>query len=613
MSKALYIRCTLLIASILVFSTTHSQDTLDFHAVKFERQSVTLDESKSEIFLLHSADKNHLIGILTPANEPPSLTFNDQVLPYSKIANGKYLYVVNCTNNEPIKLSVVSKKKTKLLLLGERRISLFVASDGLTVNTYKFIEYGVLFLLLFIGILGSIAYSFLKRKEYLYYALYSFGICIYLYLRLFHINYHATYTNQETEFLNLCTRLIQPLIFSFYILFSIYFLDMKTKYPLGFRVQRSLIAFSVFAFFAMLFSYYLSGTIFYLVYDGYRVILAILSICVVFYFILKRDLLANYLIIGSLILILCQVTAMILTFQNTRLWNLYPLAFIGIGSTLELLFFTMGIIQKSILLVREKSRVQLDLISQLKINESLQKDKEIELERLINEARTQIEKEQKLKVESQIRLQLVEAEMTSLHAQMNPHFLFNSMNSLKRHILKKNTHEAVQYLDKLSILVRNILRFSRKRRIKLHDELENVRLYMELENLRVSTPITFSLQVDPSINTEFIEIPPLLLQPIIENAIWHGHANSDIQNPFIKLAIKRGHEKVIISVEDNGIGRARAANYSSGNNNHNSVATEITTKRVDLINKGRGGFEIIDLYTDDQPSGTKVLITLYEY
>ncbi|MGS0525604.1 sensor histidine kinase [Zobellia nedashkovskayae] len=113
-------------------------------------------------------------------------------------------------------------------------------------------------------------------------------------------------------------------------------------------------------------------------------------------------------------------------------------------------------------------------------------------------------------------------EQSMLRSQMNPHFLFNSLNSIKLYIINNEQKNAVHYLNKFSKLVRKILESSSMREIPLAEELETVDLYMNIENIRFSNEIDFKIRVDKNIDTHTVKIPSLILQPFLENAIWHG-------------------------------------------------------------------------------------------
>ncbi|MBU2997640.1 tetratricopeptide repeat protein [Cellulophaga baltica] len=210
---------------------------------------------------------------------------------------------------------------------------------------------------------------------------------------------------------------------------------------------------------------------------------------------------------------------------------------------------------------------------------------------------------------------LLTLEQTMLRSQMNPHFLFNSLNSIKLYIINNETKNAVYYLNKFSKLVRKILEASTLKEISLSDELETIELYMNIENIRFSNEIDFQIKVEKNIDTEHIKIPSLILQPFLENAIWHG-LSSKIGEKKIRLDVFSKDDYFnIITITDNGIGRG-ASEVIKENKvlKRKSIGINITKERLYNFSKDyHNSFdvEIIDLYDNtDTPCGTKVVISL---
>ena len=150
---------------------------------------------------------------------------------------------------------------------------------------------------------------------------------------------------------------------------------------------------------------------------------------------------------------------------------------------------------------------------------------------------------------------VVALEQSMLRSQMNPHFLFNSLNSIKHYIINNEQKNAVHYLNKFSKLVRRILESSSMKEISLKEELETVSLYMNIENIRFDEQIDFEVDMDPDINPETVKIPSLILQPFLENALWHGLSSKEGEKK-IRLQVRKDPSGDIrISIRDNGIGR----------------------------------------------------------
>jgi len=168
-----------------------------------------------------------------------------------------------------------------------------------------------------------------------------------------------------------------------------------------------------------------------------------------------------------------------------------------------------------------------------------------------------------LKVKADIKQQMTELEAKALRAQMNPHFIFNSLNAIQELIITKNFTEAYQYLSSFSKLLRMVLNNSEKNLIPLSAELEMNRHYLELESLRFKQSFHYELQVDPQIDEETTLVPSLLLQPFIENAIWHGLMHKDGEKR-LAVSFTEENERLVCRIEDNGIGRERSAAIRAG-------------------------------------------------
>ncbi len=205
-------------------------------------------------------------------------------------------------------------------------------------------------------------------------------------------------------------------------------------------------------------------------------------------------------------------------------------------------------------------------------------------------------------------------EQSMLRSQMNPHFLFNSLNSIKLYIINNEQKNAVHYLNKFSKLVRKILEASSLREIPLAEELETAELYMNIENIRFSNEIDFQINISDEIDPHVVKIPSLILQPFLENALWHGLSSKTGEKKIqvdVRKADDRGYIDIIIT--DNGIGRAASERIKLGKVlKRKSVGIDITKDR--LLNFSRDfqnsfNLEIIDLFKGDGgANGTKILL-----
>jgi two-component sensor histidine kinase len=210
---------------------------------------------------------------------------------------------------------------------------------------------------------------------------------------------------------------------------------------------------------------------------------------------------------------------------------------------------------------------------------------------------------------NKMKVQLAELESESLRAQMNPHFVFNALNSIKSYIIKNNKEEAADYLTTFSELIRAVLRNSTRKEISLKDEIEALSLYLQIENLRLNQKFDFNIDVAKDINAATIAFPPLIIQPFVENSIWHGFTNKKTRG-LLNIKVFREKSQLIIEVEDDGIGRGASKKIEKSRGRKRSYGIAITKTRLHNI-MDQADIEIEDLYDDSgKSSGTKVIIHL---
>lgn len=209
---------------------------------------------------------------------------------------------------------------------------------------------------------------------------------------------------------------------------------------------------------------------------------------------------------------------------------------------------------------------------------------------------------------------LSELEMQVLRVQMNPHFIFNSLNSISRFILHNNKSDADEYLTKFSRLVRMILQNSQSSLITLQNELDSLQLYIELEMLRFENRFTYSINVDESIDVGMLKIPPLVIQPFVENSIWHGiMPKKDLGHLVIHLSSDQ--DFLLIRITDDGVGRdAYASGRQSQTATHKSLGMQITSQRIMMMHNSKTNISpvhVIDLVDESgRAAGTEVTLTL---
>lgn len=209
-----------------------------------------------------------------------------------------------------------------------------------------------------------------------------------------------------------------------------------------------------------------------------------------------------------------------------------------------------------------------------------------------------------------------EYKQVALRTQMNPHFIFNSLNSIQQFIALKDEKSALIYLSKFSRLIRLILDHSRRGIIPIADELKALNFYLELESLRADGKFEFEVSMDPEIEGETTMIPGLLIQPIVENAIWHGLMPRE-QGGQLKVHFGRQEKMILVTIEDNGIGREASQKANANKKkNHNSVGLKNLQERLQVFSKESAvegqGIEIEDLTDENgQAQGTRVVLSIY--
>jgi hypothetical protein len=209
---------------------------------------------------------------------------------------------------------------------------------------------------------------------------------------------------------------------------------------------------------------------------------------------------------------------------------------------------------------------------------------------------------------------LAEYQLMGLKAQMNPHFIFNCLNSIQKYVLEHDTKQAYTYMAKFSKLIRFVLDISDKTFVALSDELELVKIYVELEQLRFDKKFEFAIELNENIEPDEVVVPSLLIQPYLENAIWHGIMNLPAnKNGTVKIIVKAVNDYIEIIIIDNGIGRNKAKILSQ--KSHQSKGLSINQKRIEAINyllkTHNATIELIDMYEENgDPKGTKVIIKL---
>ncbi|PUZ22154.1 Two component regulator propeller [Chitinophaga costaii] len=207
-----------------------------------------------------------------------------------------------------------------------------------------------------------------------------------------------------------------------------------------------------------------------------------------------------------------------------------------------------------------------------------------------------VQKQAKRRAEFQ--QQISQSEMKALRAQMNPHFIFNALNSIQLFMMKNQMEQALAYLGRFARLIRDVLDHSQLNTLPLSKELKMLENYMELEKLRFADQFQYSISISPALDPDFIEIPSMILQPFVENAIWHGLLHKK-EMGILRINFEKKDKHLLCIIQDNGIGRERsAAIKQQGGETHHSRGLQITRDRLSLYNSRfnvEASFEILDL------------------
>lgn len=213
--------------------------------------------------------------------------------------------------------------------------------------------------------------------------------------------------------------------------------------------------------------------------------------------------------------------------------------------------------------------------------------------------------------QANIDKQLTETEMKALHAQMNPHFIFNCLNSIREMILNNENGQASLYLSKFARLIRITLNHSSKQFVSLTDTVDYLERYLEMESIR-NNQFTYKIDVAKELNTHDVMVPPMLIQPFIENAIWHGSAQK--KNITIQISFKQQENQLICIVEDDGIGIEESLKRKIDITHEPSVGIDNIKQRIELLNEKynlHSTIQIQDKLTLSPANGTGTIVTLH--
>lgn len=280
---------------------------------------------------------------------------------------------------------------------------------------------------------------------------------------------------------------------------------------------------------------------------------------------------------------------------------------------IEIIFLSLAIGYKTKVATEDLLQTQLELLDVHSENLRIQENLNTELAHLVEEKSRDIVEKNKLlaireksKLEAELNEKIANAELKALKAQMNPHFIFNCLNAIRNLIQHNNNDLATDYLSDFSSFIRKVLTYSEIRQITLEEELNLCRLYLRMEQLRFKKDFTFQINVDEGTAVDFIRLPPMLLQPLLENAIWHGLLHKDGERRLAIHVYNEGNG-VVCEVDDNGVGRQNSAVVSGRTARPPSMGMKLFLERLEVNNKlldDTYHYEIQDKETDGKSEGT---------
>jgi ligand-binding sensor domain-containing protein len=213
---------------------------------------------------------------------------------------------------------------------------------------------------------------------------------------------------------------------------------------------------------------------------------------------------------------------------------------------------------------------------------------------------------------------ILDTEHMALRAQMNPHFIFNCLNSIQQFVFDRDIISANKYISGFAKLIRATLQYSTASYISLSDEMDYLSTYLSLEKLRFEDKMDYSIEVDPSLSGQEIFIPPMLIQPYVENSMRHGLRHKQDGKGHIRISVHPFDDKITCIIEDNGIGRKNAAKFKTREHiEYQSRGMSLTGDRIRLINTAYGNSirtEVIDLEDEGgRSTGTRVILEFSEF
>lgn len=472
---------------------------------------------------------------------------------------------------------------------------------------------GILFIL---SIYHFLLYFQHKDKSYLWYSIYTFLVFI-SHMQWIETGYFEELVEPFKPFIN---SVYHDLVWGYNILYFVFaftFVNLKSYAVKWYKI--------IFYYLTVIGISMLIFDVCYRITDNYRIIvngdifflftvsfIAILGYIPLF----KAPGKAKYYIItGSLVLYLTSALATSMYLFNFGWDSDFRFSVFYTGVIVENLLFSLGLGHRQKIIMDERNRAQERLIRQLLENEKLKAEIEEKLQQEVELLHSKLELDKLETLNMQFQKDLAEQKLEALRSHMNPHFIFNSLNSIKRFIIDNDQKQAVFYLNKFSKLIRKILSSSLSKQVTLAEEIEFSNLYVNIENIRFGNQINYETEIEDNIALSTIKVPSMLLQPFLENAIWHGLSSKKGEKK-IKLSVTRKQNMLNICIQDNGIGRENSTKINKRKMlTKDSLGIQLTHDRLKTFTKlysGHYDLKIKDLKDNDgNPVGTRVEIKFH--
>jgi LytS/YehU family sensor histidine kinase len=218
---------------------------------------------------------------------------------------------------------------------------------------------------------------------------------------------------------------------------------------------------------------------------------------------------------------------------------------------------------------------------------------------------------QSIKHQAELKQKLGETEMMALRSQMNPHFIFNCLNAIDNLIQTNQPDKATTYLSRFARLIRYLLESSKNNLVPLYKDFETLHLYLQLEQFRSGNKFTYELKASKELLEGGYKVPPLIIQPFVENSIQHGLLNKQAGERKLVVQATLENNYICYTISDNGVGRTKALEIKNRNKpDHKSYGIEISSERIRLHNGNDQDNLIITDITGDNETGTEVQVKL---